>query len=470
MKIRRDGLEGLKVTVMGLGLNGGGLEATRFFARHGARVTVTDLRKEEVLRPSLDQLADFSIRYVLGKHDLEDFQDADLVIKNPAVRPDSPFLQAARDVETDISVFLALCPAPVLAVTGSKGKSSTASALHFGLRRAYSGARLGGNITTSPLTFLDELSDATPVVLELSSWQLGDLAGRGVLKPKIAIITNIHPDHQDRYGGMEAYVADKKLIYRDQDSSDYTVINYDDPYGKVFGAETPGRACYFSASPLPAGVQGAWLEGGSGWFGSPDGGKLIVPETLAVLGEHQKMNLLAVGLGLALFGMNTETIASAMADFPGIEHRLELCGEAGGVRYYNDSAATIPQALVAAVKSFDRPLHLVTGGTDKCLDFSVFAEVAAFPKEIYLLAGTGTDKLRAVLDAQGRSYRGPYDSLEKALREAAASARAGEVVALSPGCTSFGMFLNEFDRGRKYKDLVKRIIAEGEATPPAASS
>jgi len=460
LKIRRDALEGLKVTVMGLGLNGGGLESARFFARHGAKVTVTDLRKEEILRPSMEELASFPIRYVLGRHDMEDFSSADLVIKNPAVRPDSPYLLASKDVETDISVFLSLCPAPLLAVTGSKGKSTTSSALHFGLARRYPGARLGGNITTSPLTFLDELSEKTPVVLELSSWQLGDLAGRGVLRPKVAVITNIHPDHQDRYGSMEAYVADKKVIYREQGPSDFTVVNHDDDYGRVFGKETPAAARYFSRLPLPAGTEGAWIEDGRGWVSSPAGKRLVVPESLKVLGEHQRMNLLAVGLGLTLFGMDAGEVASAAADFPGIEHRIELCGEARGVRFYNDSAATIPQALVAAVKSFDRPLHLITGGTDKCLDFTVFSEVAAVPKGIYLLAGTGTDKLKAVLDANGRDYRGPFESLEAAVREAAARAEPGEVVALSPGCTSFGMFLNEFDRGRRFKDIVKKVLDE----------
>jgi len=461
LKIRRDALEGLKVTVMGLGLNGGGLESARFFARHGAKVTVTDLRKEDILSPSMQELAAFPIRYVLGRHDLEDFSSADLVIKNPAVRPDSPFLLASKDVETDISVFLSLCPAPLLAVTGSKGKSTTSSALHFGLARVCPGARLGGNITTSPLTFLDELSEKTPVVLELSSWQLGDLAGRGVLRPKVAVITNIHPDHQDRYGSMEAYVADKKIIYREQRPSDFTVVNFDDDYGRIFGKETPAAARYFSRRPLPAGIEGAWLEDGRGWVSSPAGKRLVVPESLKVLGEHQRMNLLAVGLGLTLFGMDATEVAASAAEFPGIEHRIELCGEVGGVRYYNDSAATIPQALVAAVKSFDRPLHLITGGTDKCLDFTVFSEVAAVPKDIYLLAGTGTDKLKAVLEARGRTYRGPFETLETAIREAAARAEPGDVVALSPGCTSFGMFLNEFDRGRKFKDLVRKIVSGG---------
>ena len=174
---------GLRVTVMGLGVHGGGLASALFFARRGAEVTVTDLRGPDALAPSIERLAGLPVRYVLGRHDVADFESADLVIKNPAVPTGSPFLAAARDravpVETDVSVFLSLARCPVIAVTGTKGKSTTASAIHHGLLRASPRARLGGNITVSPLEFLDDLAPTDPVVLELSSWQLGDLGGPG---------------------------------------------------------------------------------------------------------------------------------------------------------------------------------------------------------------------------------------------------------------------------------------------------
>jgi UDP-N-acetylmuramoylalanine--D-glutamate ligase len=313
---------------MGLGLNGGGLESARFFARNGAEVTVTDLRGEDVLAPSLKELEGFPIRYVLGKHEFADFENAGIVIKNPAVRPDSPYLAKARRVETDMSVFLSLCPGPVLAVTGSKGKSSTASALHFGLLAAYPGARIGGNITTSPLSFLDGLGPKDPVVLELSSWQLGDIRGKGLLKPRIAIITNILPDHMDRYDGMEPYVADKKVIYEGQDKTCYTLYLYGDEWGKVFAKETPGSPYAFSPRPLPKGFPGAWLENGEGFIRTETTETFrILPREIPLAGEHQKINLLAAGLGLCLFGMDAGLARERLARFPGIEHRLELCGE-----------------------------------------------------------------------------------------------------------------------------------------------
>jgi UDP-N-acetylmuramoylalanine--D-glutamate ligase len=239
-------LHGRCVTVMGLGVNGGGLATARFFAQRGAVVTVTDLRGPEALAPSIAALEGLPVRFVLGRHDEGDFAGADVVIKNPAVRADSPFLAAARSrgvpVETDLSVFLSMVPNPVLAVTGSKGKSTTASALHHVLCRVAPGARLGGNITVSPLDFIDELSPADPVVLELSSWQLGDLAGRGVLRPRVSVLTVLLPDHLDRYPGMDAYVEDKKAVFREQEPDQHAVLNRDDPRQAGFAAETRARA------------------------------------------------------------------------------------------------------------------------------------------------------------------------------------------------------------------------------------
>jgi UDP-N-acetylmuramoylalanine--D-glutamate ligase len=452
---------------MGLGLHGGGLESARFFAGHGARVTVTDLRTENVLAPSLKQLEGLPLRCVLGKHEYADFENADIVIKNPAVRPDSPYLARSRRVETDMSVFLSLCPGPVLAVTGSKGKSTTASALHYGLSGVFPGSRLGGNITTSALSFLEELGEDDPVVLELSSWQLADLRGRGLLRPRVAFITNILPDHLDRYGSMEPYVADKKVIYESQEASGATLCFADDTWGGIFARETPGTPYMFSRESLPPGVSGAWLEDGQGFarlYGGPRASPepvFILPRELKITGPHHRINLLAAGLGLYLFGLPPELVRARMAEFPGIEHRLELCGEKNGIRFYNDSAATIPEALAAAVQAFPGvPLRLIAGGTDKKLDFSVFGPFSGIPRDIYLLEGSATVKLRRVLEDRGAAYHGPYTSLEEALREAVASAKSGEVILFSPGCTSFGMFLNEFDRGRKFKALAAKIIKE----------
>ena len=216
-------IAGKHVVVMGLGLNGGGEASVRFLLKHGAYVLVTDMKTAEQLAPTIKSISEdreldkSRLTYRLGEHKIEDFENADCVIKNPGVKYDgNKFLAAARAIETDISLFLHFTKAPIIAVTGSKGKSSTVSAIYYGLREAGFEAFLGGNITVSPLTFLEKTSGTTPVVLELSSWQLADLHGRKALKPHIAIITKIIPDHQNFYHSMLAYVADKKLIYADQ--------------------------------------------------------------------------------------------------------------------------------------------------------------------------------------------------------------------------------------------------------------
>jgi UDP-N-acetylmuramoylalanine--D-glutamate ligase len=489
----------MKALVMGLGLHGGGLESARYLARHGAEVTVTDLKDEKALAPSIEKLeaekgrgaaGGRPFRYVLGRHEMADFEKADLVIKNPGVRPDSPYLKAARRIETDISLFLSASPARLTAVTGSKGKSGTASALRWVLREARGSggeppapgqktalpgkAWLGGNITVSPLSFLDELGPEDDVVLELSSWQLGDLGGRkngegeALLKPRCAVLTPIMRDHQDRYGSMEAYVEDKRVIYRGQDGRDATVAG-SEGWGPGFLAESRGRPLLYGEGPLPEGTSGGWLDGASGFARFYEGpgvsgalkGRIIeaVPERLLVPGRHQRMNLLAAALALLDLGLPPELVREALGSFPGIEHRLEFFHQAGGVRFYNDTAATIPEAAAAAVEAFrgESPLILVTGGADKNLDYSPLAGAAQGLKGIILLAGSGTDKLKELFAAGGVPFRGPFDTVDGAVQAVLDAARPGDTALLSPGCASFGMFLNEFDRGEKWKEAVRRL-------------
>jgi UDP-N-acetylmuramoylalanine--D-glutamate ligase len=493
---------GMKVLIMGLGLHGGGLESARYLLRHGALLTVTDLRDEKILAPSIEQLeascadkpGNSAIRYVLGKHEIDDFRNADMVIKNPGVRPDSPYLRAARRIETDIGLFLAAIggaaenfaagkpPVRLITVTGSKGKSSVSSALHWALKESNKRSYLGGNITVSPLSFLDELQNGDTVVLELSSWQLGDLRdrikedGSALLKPDAAVLTAIMPDHLDRYGTMEAYVSDKRIIYQAQSRSDLIVAG-DDHGGRSFLAESKARPLIYSSGPLPQNVSGAWIDADSGkglarlcnWTVKgaaetrPVNNEIaeIVPAKPLVPGNHQKQNLLAAGLALYGLGMNPKQILNGLGSFPGVEPRLELFLESRGMAFYTDSAATIPEAAAAAVDALgaDGRLILVTGGTDKNLNFSSLAKAAGKAKAVILLAGSGSDKLRGLLGNAGVACLGPFDVLENAANAALDIAAAGDRVCLSPGCASFGMFLNEFDRGRRWKETIKKIVS-----------
>lgn len=488
---RLEDIAGLRVTIMGLGLNGGGLTSAQFFAEHGAQVTVTDFKTEAELAPSIEALKDFpEIKYVLGRHDIEDFKKADLVIKNPGVKLDgNVYLAAARSIETDLSVFLRFNTAPIIAVTGSKGKSSTVSAIHFALKELGYNSFLGGNITVSPLSFLDQTMElagvpeagapqagfpadsgaelvgsasgvgvapvvrttteahapvvvrtttavrTTVVALELSSWQLADLKGRGLLKPKVACITPIMADHQNWYGGMEPYVADKKVLYADLPADSFLVCNADDSWGPIFAKETASKVCWYSTL-------------------SDSKDADILPDKLTVLGSHNRQNLLIAAKALSCFGCDSAQASAALARFPGIEHRLEFFHEYNGIRFYNDSAATIPDASVLALQAFDKAPILLTGGTDKELDFSILAQKAHLAKSILLLKGSGTDKLIPLLQDLNIPFKGPFESLEAMVQEAFSIAVSGDNILFSPGATSFGIFLNEFDRGRKFKNLV----------------
>ncbi|GHU25740.1 UDP-N-acetylmuramoylalanine--D-glutamate ligase [Spirochaetia bacterium] len=455
---------GCSVLIMGLGLHGGGVECARYFSKAGATLIITDLRDEKTLLPSIEQLQSegISARYVLGRHDVNDFKRADIVLKNPGVRADSLFLQSARRIESDISIFLAESPAHLFAVTGSKGKSTTAAALHHVLTEArrdafLSGtAYLGGNSTISPLHFVDRLTPEDDVVLELSSWQLADLKNSPLLKPRAAIFTAILPDHLDRYRNMDEYVADKRILYRNQDSEDCTVAGAD-PWGKSFHAESHGRPICYSDEMLPSGISGGWLSGDLG-YARLDSGEIIeiVPRNLLVPGTHQKKNLLAAALALLDTGVNPECIRNNLGTFTGIEHRLEFFYESDGIRFYNDSAATIPESAAAAVQAFSQPVILVCGGSDKKLDYNTLVQATVHAKAVILLAGTGTEMLTGLLKHAGIPYHGPFDSIDSAAQAGIECAVPGDVVILSPGCASFGMFLNEFDRGRQWKQAVQK--------------
>ncbi len=272
---------------MGLGIHGGGLASALFFARRGAQVTVTDLRSAAVLEESIDSLHDYPVRYVLERHDEDDFRGRRSRDQESRRRAHLPFPAAAREhgvpIETDLSVFLLPCPQPHHRGDGVQGE------IHHRLGdrpRPFPGLpghAAGGNITVSPLSFLDELAPEAPVVLELSSWQLGDLRGKGILKPAVSVITVILPDHLDKYAGMTEYVEDKKAVFQEQEPEQKAVFNLDDPWQRDFPRETRATAFFVSASPLPRDLCGAWLDGErgvarlAGRGGAPDHGRVLLP-------------------------------------------------------------------------------------------------------------------------------------------------------------------------------------------------
>lgn len=514
------------ITVMGLGLNGGGEACVRFFLKHGAYVTVTDMKSAEQLAPTINSLrSDASLdhsrlTYVLGEHRLEDFENADCVIKNPGVKiQGNKFLEKAKAIETDISIFLHFTKAPIIAVTGSKGKSSTVSSIEYGLNQAGFKCFLGGNITVSPLTFLHKTDGTTPVVLELSSWQLADLRGRKALKPKIAVITKIVPDHQNWYGNMDDYVEDKKLIYADQNENDFSIFDFDEDdylkdcaspksgckcWGDLFASETKGQVFRYTTKSLPADVFGVFQNRINNSTFTPAEGFVRLPENymsgyaksheleteqimkgLSVPGQHMRINVLNAALVMYLMGCAAEQICEILGGWKGIPHRLEKFHEwvnpvdGRKVAFYNDSCSTVPEAAAAASQAFERRAVVISGGTDKILDFLPYAKTLSGedgskykPLELYLLAGTGTKKLTPLLDERKIQYQGPFDSLKvllQILKTQLMSEKAEKIyghvfeedvlpVVFTPGATSFEMFTNEFDRGNKFKEFARNIF------------
>lgn len=461
----RNAWQGRRVLVMGLGLHGGGLAAVRHLVSLGAEVTVTDMKTAEQLAPSLEQLKGLRVRYVLGEHRTQDFEAADVVLKNPGVRRTNPYLAKAKALTSDIALFLEACPSPILAVTGTKGKSTTVSALHHLLLGPKPGARLGGNITISPLTFLPELKASDPVVLELSSWQLGDLPEALPFAPQVSGITCMLWDHMNSYASFEDYVHDKERIFRTQGPNQWTVVNADDAYAERFGRATLARVLGLSLAAPDAALRSK-LPRAEGWLWADAQGALYEREgrvqrlwsgPLAQPGRPFTQNLLFAAAQALAFGLTPELVAERALSFAGVEHRLELFHRSGGVEFINDTAATIPEAAVEALRSFQgRRVHLITGGTDKNIRLEAWRELGWVPHHVILLPGDATEKLKPLYRDLGWTWEGPVTSMAEAVGLALAATQAGDVVLLSPGAASFGLFQHEFDRGRQFKDEVRR--------------
>lgn len=431
--------KGKRVIVMGLGLQGQGLWAAKLASKQGAKVTVTDLKTAKELAPSLKKLKGLPIKYVLGKHREEDFVKADLIIRNPAVPTDSRYLQIAQanqvPIEMEISLFFQLCPARrenIIGVTGTRGKTTTTILIGKILREAGFDTAVGGNIPEKPaLSLLGRIKPETKAALELSSWQLEGLAPHKI-SPHIAVITNIYPDHMNRYQSMADYIAAKKLIFAFQKSGDYLILNKDNLPTKRLEKLAKSKVVYFSSSELP------------GSIGS----------SIKLKGKHNLENLAAAVVVGRIMKIGSKTIQAAVKDFKGVPHRLEFVRKVDGVSFYNDTCATIPEATMAALSIFNQPIILIAGGADKNLDFSQLAQKIkdSTVKSIILLEGAGTVRLKKTLDK--KLILGTFNDFKKAILAARRIAKPGDVVLLSPACTSFGMFKNEFNRGEQFRRVV----------------
>jgi UDP-N-acetylmuramoylalanine--D-glutamate ligase len=464
-----DRLQGQRVTVMGLGTRAGGVGVARYLADAGAMVTVTDLRSEMDLQASIDDLAGLPIRFVLGHHDDVDFtrEGADIVVRNPGVRRNSRYLQLAREsgvrVEMEMSLFLDGCAAPVIGVTGTKGKTTTSTLCAVLLRTWDDRTVLAGNMGISAVTELSRIDESTPVVLELSSWQLEAL-DEHELAPAIAILTNISPDHLDAYDGFDDYANVKRSIANHQQVSDHLVVNADDPEAWRAAGETRAQVVPFGCGDR--GSNGMWVDGNEliwRWHGQRS--RFAVPDRVPYLGLHQRLNAAAAAAAALLRGAPPESVQIGLDRFAGVLNRMEIIAERDGVTYINDSAATAPAAAIANLTGLDgRRVHLITGGHDKQTDLSELATtIAARATTVHLLKGKATDILIPLLNVHGRATGDQHESMITVVAEASAVAEPGDVVLLSPGVASFGLFRDEFDRGQQFRDAVAELTLVGAA-------
>jgi UDP-N-acetylmuramoylalanine--D-glutamate ligase len=449
-------LHGKRVLVMGLGLQGSGIASARYAAQQGAIVRVTDMKSPEVLAPSVQALAGLPIEFVLGQHRKEDFRWADIVIRNPGVPRTSPYLQLAQEhgaqIEMEIAFFFLACPGRIIGITGTRGKTTTSTLVYEILRASGAPTLLAGNVAgVETLSLLPEITAETQVVLELSSWQLEGLAPHKI-SPVVAVMTNVYPDHLNTYDGIEDYAEAKANIFRHQRADDIAVFNYDNPWTRRFGEEAPARTWFTSLQ-----------RGGSFIRGSMDVVPLIFRDT-PLAGRHNLENVLLATTTARLLGIKDEVIAETVYRFRGLAHRLEEVRTVNGVYFINDSASTTPIAGQVALEAFDAPIVLVAGGNTKHLPLEQWPKrIVERCRDVVLLVGSGTDELLPVLQTEaGRQsvndpVRGIFSDWQQALDTAIALTRPGDILLFSPGFTSFGMFLNEFDRGDKFVAYVQTL-------------
>jgi UDP-N-acetylmuramoylalanine--D-glutamate ligase len=435
--------KGKKITVLGLGLLGRGVGDAEFLAKCGADVLVTDRKSEHELASSVERLKQYpNVSFRLGGHHREDFTHADMVLKAAGVRLDSAEVAAAKAAGVPVVMSTALfakyaseAGVKIVGVTGTRGKSTVSHMIYHVLKhvpRQNSGRErqvfLGGNVRgISTLAMLPEVRSGDIAVLELDSWQLQGF-GELHISPHVSVFTNLMPDHQNYYRDTDEYFADKAHIFNYQKTGDTLIIG-----------ESVARRVRAANPPVEP----------------------IMPDTLAsdvmlrVPGVHNRHNAALAAAALLALGLNAQQIRIGLESFEGVEGRLQIVADADGVKIYNDNNATTPEATVAALRALDsgkRNIILIAGGSDKELDISELAsEIQTKCKAVYLLAGTGTKRLQAMLaDTQ------TFESLETAFDSAQSAASVGDIILFSPAFASFGMFQNEYERGDLFMKLVSR--------------
>jgi len=475
---------GKTVLVMGLGRFGGGADVAEFAVRAGAKVIVTDLALSEQLSDSLSKLKEFpDIEFHLGSHEPVDFKRADIIIANPAVPGDNEFLELARRdnkfVTSQINIFFELCPAQIIGITGANGKSTTAVLTAHLLKNTkydirhtrYENVWLSGNIGNQPLlTVIERITPDDLVVLELSSFQLEQLA-QIPKAPNVALLTNLTPNHLDRYGTFDNYCNAKENIFKFQ----VRRVGFSPPnktwWGKPHPTENRPAVSIFNAEDK---IAAEWFEKYNKDTGricikfSTDDVSKEIRDSFTLPGRANLSNLAAAMAIAKYFGIDDDRIKNSLPDFKPLPHRLELIGQINGVSWYNDSIATTPQSAIAALEAFDQPKIIIAGGYDKNLPFDELGQQIATNAKAAILIGQTAEKIADAIcktqdsrhktqDRELKTHIEIVDSLAEAVDLADRLAENGDVVLLSPACASYDMFDNFQHRGHEFIRLVRAL-------------
>lgn len=449
-------------TVAILGLSVEGIDSVRFFHSQGAKVWCCDRRTKEALGSTYTELVPLSAGFQLEKNYLKDLDRFDIVVRTPGMNLRIPELVAlqkkGKEITSQVKLFYSLCPAPIIGVTGTKGKGTTATLITKMLEADGKTVWFGGNIGTPILSMIKNIKKSDVVVLELSSFQLEDCE----MSPHVAVVlrtTQEHLANQDTLASnyhltREAYVEAKKSIVRYQKKYDVAILNADDPTSSSFAKETQAQAQYFSRTKK---TTDAYVDNHAVYI---RGEKICSASDIKLRGEHNLDNIAAAALAATAVGVSIVAISQAAKSFEGLEHRLEAVRTVDGVLYVNDSFSTVPETAIAAIESFIEPIILIAGGSEKGSDFSELGKViTSHSIKVLIAIGRMTDRI--VTAATSAGFTGKIitgaTSMHEIVTTAAREATAGDVVLLSPACASFDMFKNYKERGTLFKHEVSLL-------------
>jgi UDP-N-acetylmuramoylalanine--D-glutamate ligase len=454
-------LNGKRVLVVGLGRSG--VASALFLKSQGAHVTVSDAKSEDQLREEIPGLLDQGIAVETGGHGERTFQNQDLIVVSPGVPVDAePIMQAralGQTVIGEIELATEFLQGQIVAITGSNGKTTTTTLAGEILSAGGLKTLVGGNIGTPAISLVAQTTPETITVLEVSSFQLETIRS---FRPKIAVILNVTPDHLDRHRTFTAYADAKARIFENQQSEDFAVLNGDDSTCVELASRTRAQVFWFNRKRE---VEfGTFVRKGRIVFRRVGSEQEIMPVSeIPLKGAHNLENVLAAVCSGVLLGCEAEKIRGAVLDFKAVEHRLEYVATVRGVEYYNDSKATNVDATIKALESFPANVHLILGGKDKGSDYAVLNDLLRERVKCVYTIGAAAEKIRSQVKAASIISA---VTLEAAVKQAATSAQAGDVVLLAPACASFDQFQNYEHRGRVFKELVRALTEN----PPSTNS